>query len=273
LARSTYRRRQRRYYGRSRALEHIEDARRFSRETGGYDQDVKDYFFSLKSNQLRTILDAYERRHGREARNYAAQALPDWRSGKVKMSGMVDERLFNLLPPRMPLSDKYALTEKLWLHFGPSSKKTIRIGLDADVESVIQAVQSHIEEVVLSYKIPLSLEQRFHWLSSGDVNVKQQLLNHLRQMEKSLVVDGARLEVPALLDHVRADASQYTSRAVQVLRVGKHELELVIDRHASGVIVTEPSSFGRTGSALQALQVWWLWWVIGGAILIYLFSR
>ena len=110
--------------GRDRALQHIAEAREFSREVGGADEDVKKYFFSLPSNQLRPILDEYEKKYGRKAREYAEEVgLSGWRSGRVTMSGMVKKRLFNLLPPRMPLLAKYSLVENLWNHYGPRSKK------------------------------------------------------------------------------------------------------------------------------------------------------
>jgi hypothetical protein len=50
----------------------------------------------------------------------------------------------------MPLPAKCRLTENLWRHVGPSSKKTLRIGLDADLELVVDAVRRHIEDVVVN---------------------------------------------------------------------------------------------------------------------------
>ena len=52
------------------------------------------------------------------AREYAANTIPKWRTGRVQMGGMIAERLFNLLPPRMPLAVKYKLVEGLWHHVG-----------------------------------------------------------------------------------------------------------------------------------------------------------
>ena len=105
-------------------------------------------------------------------------------NGKRQMSGTIAERLFNLLPPRMPLAKKYQLVENLWRHIGPKSKKTLRVGLDAGNEQVLDAVRKHIDDVVVYYKIPENLEKRFNWLAAGDAHVKQDLLNHLQQYEK-----------------------------------------------------------------------------------------
>ena len=140
------------------ARQHIEDAKRLTEELGGTDQDVKQYFFALSPKALNSLLDEYERKHGREPRLYAEQTMPKWRSGGVRMSGTVAERLFNLLPPRMPLPEKYKLVETLWKHVGPRSKRIVRLGLDAGIDDVIDAVRKYMNDVVVHYNIPSSLE-------------------------------------------------------------------------------------------------------------------
>ena len=52
-------------------------------------------------------------------------------------------------------------------------------------------------------------------------------------MEKALVVEGARIQLPVLLDHLRGDAGQYTHHVAKVLKIGNHELELLIDKNAA----------------------------------------
>src|ERR1700736_6004601 len=89
-----------RSYGRERALEHIAAGERLSAELGGMDKGVKDYFFNLSPEDLSTLLDDYQSKYGSKAREYAAKTIRNWSSGRVKMSGMVAARLFNLLPPR-----------------------------------------------------------------------------------------------------------------------------------------------------------------------------
>jgi hypothetical protein len=228
------------------------------------DEDVKKYFFALPPLQLEAILKDYGSRYGSSAQLYAADTIDKWRSGAVHMSGTVAERLFKLLPPRMPLAVKYKLTEGLWKHVGPSSKKTIRVGLNATIGEVIQVIRAHIEEVVVQYRIPEQLEKRFGWLSSGDVSVKQDLLNHLRQMEKEFVVSAAQAKMPILMEHLRGDISGYTTRLAQVLTVGKHELELLLDRDASGARLEAWSPPAITATPLSSSRsLAWLWWIMG----------
>ena len=187
------------------------------------------------------------------------------------MSGTVAERLFKLLPPRMPLGEKYKLTESLWAHFGPSSKKRLRIGITADVNMAFVEIDRHIEEVVTAHHIPKELEARFEWLAQGDVNVKQQLLNHLRGLERKLVSDGARLQLPVMIDHLKSNAGALTHRMTQTLKIGKHELELLIDREFDGVALEEwkPPVSIKTATGGNG----WMIWLLIAAVIIFLLNR
>lgn len=278
----------RRYYRRSYRLrdeisheyarQHIEDYHRLVRELGGSVEDVKQYLFSRPPQKLREILDAYEAKHGTQKRNYLKSTIEKWRTGKRRMSGTVAERLFALLPSRMPLAAKYQLIENLWNHVGPKSKKTLHVGLDANIDQVLEAITSHINDVVTHFRMPDELERRFNWLAAGDSHAKQDLLNHLRSMEKALVVEGARIQLPVLLDHLRGDAGQYTHHVAEVLKIGNHELELLIDKNASGVAVVEPyvpfqRTISQAATATGGASFKWLWWAAAAAVALYLFAR
>lgn len=260
------------------ARQHIEDARRLTEELGGTDQDVKQYFFALSPRQLSTILDEYERIYGLQKRLYAQQTIGKWRAGTVQMSGEVAERLFKLLPPRMPLTEKYKLVETLWKHVGPRSKKIVRLGLDAGLDDVLDTVRRHMDDVVVHYTIPSSLEKRFDWLAAGDARVKQTLLNHFQQYEKDLVVEGARLQTPVMLEHLRGNAGANTHRLAQILKIGNHELELAVDRNASGVQLVEPFVERSRATAscppsTEPTSYKWVFWVVGAIIVFYLMSH
>jgi hypothetical protein len=276
MARHRYRRSYHGYsrdIGRERALQHIEDYRRLEAELGGTVEDVKQYLFSLPPYQLRAILDAYGKENGSDAREYAEKTIAKWQTGRVHMSGTVAERLFKLLPPRMPLPAKYQLVENLWQHVGPKSTKTCRVGLDVSVDQVLDVVRSQLDQVVTHYKIPEQLERRFNWLSAGDTHVKQDLLNHLQQYEKQLVAEGVRLQLPVMIEHLRSEAGQHTHRLVQVLKVGNHEVELALDKNASGVAIVEPWTARPTAAFGQAANYKWLWWIVAAIVVLFLIAH
>jgi hypothetical protein len=216
----------------------VERSMLITEELSAADQDVKQYFFSLSPSEIRNILEEYCAQFGADARNYANSTIEKWRVSTVRMSGMVAARLLKLLPPRMPLSEKYRLIENLWNHVGPSSRNTLYVGPDTSIDQVVEIVRSHIDKAVAEYRVPESLEQRFEWLAEGDPQVKRDFLNYLRNHEKLLVEIATRVQLPVMLNHLRGEDGSLMQQLKQVLRIGKrevfrigkHEVELVPDK-------------------------------------------
>lgn len=255
-------------YGYERAREHISQAAQLSKVLGGTDRDVKAYFFALGPDRLRLIFGAYEKTYGKAARDYAEKTLPNWRAGRTQMSGLVAERLFQFLPPWMPLADKYRLTETLWKHYGPSSRKFMLIGLEVPPDEVAAAAQTHLSTVIGEFNVPPALADRFAWLAAGDVQVKQVFLNRLLDAERALAAESIRQQLPVLLNHLAADSRGLTGRIAQTVKVGKHELEIVLNKRYKGLTLVDRMPYASSGSAAGNLGcigllifiavVWWL---------------
>ena len=233
---------------------------------GGIDAGVKAYFFSLADGELDTILTAYGCRYGSSKEEYARQAFPRWRRGTTKMSGLVAKRLFDFLPPTMPLKRKFELAENVWRHFGPRSHYSYVVGPNASVGAVADQVAARLDEVVTHYSIPENVQNRFKWLSAGDVQLQEKLLNHFRQMEKTLAIEKVNLELPVLQRQV-SDHGVVTSRAKSVVQVHKHDVELWVDSNLGDEIHEGKPSFARD---IDAGDFRWIWWVIG-ITLLFLF--
>lgn len=220
------------YRGRNRgleaALEHIEEAKRFTAEMGGTDQDVKRYFLNLSDDQLEAILEEYGRKYGRTKMEYACNAYPYWKNGQRQMSGLVAKRLFSLLPPKMPVQKKYELAENVWKHFGPKSLINIVAGPNANINELAEFIKQKLDDTVEWYYIPDNVKNRFNWLAQGDVAVKESLLNYFREQQKNLSVEKLQQEVPVLQKQVR-EHGNITGKAKTVLQVDKHEINICID--------------------------------------------
>lgn len=259
--RNSYRKRS---AGHQKAIEHIRAAKALSTELGGTDKDVKEYFFNLSQKQLGLILNKYEKMYSKKARDYAQKTLPKWRSGKVHMSGQTAERLFKLLPPIMPIEKKFELVESLWNHVGPSSSKIFYFGSDVSVKELHDRVKTHLETVVINHELPKSFENRFNWLSQGDVNTKQKLLNFFRQKEKELLTDALRTNLPILINYINGKKGNFTTHIAQEIRVGKHEVKVKFNNRVNGVSEKLPPVQYEKSSGN------WLLWAIG-IFLLYLF--
>jgi hypothetical protein len=269
-----YHRRGSRYYsrrdiGRERALQHIEEARLLSLELGGTDVDVKQYFFSLPHNELKLIFDEYGRIYGSDKRDYAEDTFNKWKTGRRKMSGLVAGRLYDLLPPRMPLNKKYELIKTLWESLGPSSNKILIIGPDAHINEIIGIVREYIYETVDNYKIPQNMEKRFKWLSMNDSQLQQQLLNYFLNLEKESAVTGTHKYIPPILQHIRQH-SDITSRINQNIKIGNHKFILVFDPNAKGLTLKDSSYFSYSDNTFDWGKLF-LWLIVIG-FFIWIFS-
>jgi len=249
-----------------RAKQHIREAKELSRELGGTDEDVKRYFFGLSPAELRRILDQYEREHGKAAREYAETTIPQWRSGSRKMSGQNAARLFKLLPRFMPLDRKYALVESLWEKLAPRSEYSIAFGRNADVREVGEVVDQHVKANINGHTIPDALQLRFRWLSHGDPQVMQELLNHflIRDRQQAIATVGA--QVALILQHARDDSAVQAFR--RELKVGGHTVHIFLDPLATDVKLS-PGSPRYQGAPSYS----WIWWlgVIAAIITVLIF--
>ena len=248
------------------AKKHIREARILSDTLGGTDRTVKKYLFGLSGAELNSVLDQYGRRYGEVAKSYALETMPRWRSGKVQMSGMVAERLYSFLPQKMPLKTKYEIAEELWRHVGPSSSKTLRFGPGVALPEIVTNSEDYISKVVVEYKIPAALERRFDWLASEDVSVKQQLLNHLRTLDKKLVVEAVRLQSGLMLKQLHEDHGKRIKHFTHTVTVGKHTLKIIADHDMDGCKFEEYRTIERY--ARSGTDYSWLGWLVAAAIVI-----
>lgn len=239
--------RKKRNIGSTIALQHIEEAKKFSSEMGNIDQDVKDYFFSLKANQLDSILKQYGDEYGESAKSYAKETIQKWKTKKVQMSGMVAERLFKFLPPLMPLSYKFQIIENLWKHVGPSSQKVFYVNPNTSLDEIEKKIKEYCEKIIINYKIPDILEHRFNWLSQGDVLLKQQLLNFFIQQERLIAETTLNTHLPLLIEYQKEQKANYVNNVSHTLKIGKHEIKIVLTLDVENITELSPikHSFGE----------------------------
>lgn len=249
-------------YGYERAREHIREAREFSAELGGLDRDVKDYFFSLPRDELERVFVAYGRAFGADKEEYARMTFPRWKSGAVKMSGLVAKRLFSFLPPRMPIAKKYELAANVWHHFGPSSVHHLRIGGQTPNDNVVAEVLRILDENVTAYSVPENVRNRFGWLAGNDVELQEKLLNHFRAEEKNLANQKLSLELPVLKKQFNENPNT-THRIVSTLKINKHQLHVYLDPN-----LTDGIEFGAPRIVYQSAGPNWFMIIVGIVILL-----
>ena len=228
-------------YGRQRAEQHVREAEQLSRELGGTDQDVKDYFFALAPVELNRVFTLYGQKYGSLKKEYAEETYKKWKSGKRRMSGLVASRLYNLLPPLMPLDKKYGLVERLWAEYCPRSSRTLNVGADVSIEDIMSYVTDYLKKTVKEYRVPDPLERRFKWLAQNDVQVRQQLLNHFLQRDLNQALEHARIQIPILQEHLSPGGTIAVSIR-KTIKLGKHTLALDLNSKYSGISAAKPTT-------------------------------
>lgn len=208
------------------AKKHIDEAQQLSIQLGGTDKDVKAWFFNLPPHKLEDVFERYSSAYGKVAGDYARSTFGDWKSGRRQMSGVVASRLFNLLPPIMPLETKFKLVESLWSHVCPSKKRLIVAGASTPIEEIIDTVMTEVRTLATNWEIPEAMQNRFRWLAQQDSVTYQKLLQHIKEMEKKLGESILKDQIPILKNKFDTDLSETTSRISYVINVGKQSVEL-----------------------------------------------
>lgn len=253
------------YSGVDYARGHLAQAIAFSREIGGNDKDVKEYFFSLPADELDIILTDYGKKFGEQPENYARRTFHAWKTGARGMSGLVAKRLFELLPHHMPLSQKYKLAENVWHHFGPMSSHYYTIGPAADIDTLANIVAEKLDATVTAYTIPEHIKNRFLWLAAGDVNITEHLLNHFRQAQKKLAIQKLWLEISVLQQQVQNHPDK-TEIARSEIRVHKHTISISVNKKFADKIKETPSRYASSQANFGCI----LWFIFGVFFLFFL---
>ena len=236
--------RKKRYYrqkniGLERALKHIEEANILSEELGGTDKDVKEYFFSLPENKLKKLFRDYGKKYGEDVKDYAIETFPQWRSGKRKMSGLVASRLYSMLPPMMPIDTKYSMVKVLWDKYGPSTNKILMAGDGSTASQIHSHASKYLLKTITDWEVSPNLKKRFNWLSSGDVQIQEKLLNHFKDLEKKQIINGLKKKMPVLLEFTKSN-QDITGSLTETINIGNHKLKIKFDLEAQGIEFIDP---------------------------------
>ena len=223
-----------------RARRHIEAAERLRRELGGAEAQTRRTFLDLDYERLDALLEAYRLTYGESAYEYAIETFPRWRSGRRKMSGMVAERIFNLLPQFVTRPERHEIAGKLWKHLAPGSDMCLVLSTKSRPEDMRDALDRYARQHVRDYTFPETLHRRFTWIANQDVQLAQQLLNHFQQMEYRVAVDAVNQRVPVIARILTEMDGNLVGTATEEIRVGKHRLQIMIRGDAREEVRLEP---------------------------------
>ena len=182
----------------------------------GLDVEVQDIFLNMDGFQLTRLLTEYKRQHGGSAASYARRTFPKWKSGSVQMSGMVRERLLNLVPLFMSEAGRFDLIRKMRSNYIKPTSIRLEVPADSWEDEVIPAVNSVVEQSQYD-NLPAEVVARARWLAAGDNQA-------LREAIARLEAEEARIKVAQL--HVEFDRIRRLLSEAENAKSVSHTIEL-----------------------------------------------
>jgi hypothetical protein len=193
--------------GHEAAIQHVQDYRDLERKLGPIVQDVKEAFLNLGNSDFNRLLAKYGDLHGQKAKDYAQRTYTQWRSGKVKISGMVAERLLKLLPPYLKFEHRYTMVEKLCNHHAKKVYRSVKINLkkpEAGLDELNRSIKEVLEVSAESKKyLPEHVLNTINWLNDDDMVISRQMLAEIdiKRNKKSLQL--AEKEIKNIMEKVK----------------------------------------------------------------------
>lgn len=206
---SRYRRYHRRSYRTSRASQHISERQSLSWSLGGIDKDVEQIFLNLSHLKLESVFLRYGKEHGASALSYARTAYPKWQSGSTKMSGMVAERLLNLVPLVLDASTRFDLVKKLRATYLVKQRRQVTCEPN-DWRTKVAPIVAELLTASHTFQLPQHAIERVRWLADGDATAAQRLLAAAEQEEAAVRLQFLEAEfkrIDFLLQNIQASKS------------------------------------------------------------------
>jgi hypothetical protein len=152
--------------------------------SGGIDSDIKRIFLALPSLKLETLLGKYRLEHGASAESYARKAYPKWQSGSVQMSGMVAERLLNLVPLVIDSGTKFELVRKIRAAYNKKDNRRIHC-LPENWRAEVTPIINEVVAKSSAFQLPAHVVSRIGWLADGDTAAAHKILTAIEEEEAS----------------------------------------------------------------------------------------
>jgi len=158
-------------------------------------------FFNLGEQIVGQMMTEYRRAYGERKAEYLRKAYSQWRMGKRAVSQVVRERLLDLLPPFLPLDQKYQIIKAIYKSSLTITTLDFLLRSEKDIEVVREAVRQHVSRpdatVVQSIVYEIA-----SWLSDQDAQICLAMIDRLKQEEERLLSQQALSQIQMLTDFV-----------------------------------------------------------------------
>jgi hypothetical protein len=200
------------------------------------------------------LLRDYGSIHGDSAEKYARATLPNWISGKTKLSGQTMERLVELVPPYLSPEQRFSLLLLVVKNHKKSEiQKTIKINVKEPYlgfQELQDALKSMSHDDVLAH-LPENVMGAAKWLYDDDITSARAMLAEAERRENDLIRSSAEREI-ALLQ--RTISSGQVRAASYVVSMPSGKLSVVAYSPSKCYVATV--CFGGNSPEVFVLRKW-----------------
>jgi hypothetical protein len=183
---------------------------------GGIDEDIKKIFLSLPDDKLSLVFSLYGEHYGGGALSYAQSTYYGWKSGRVRMSGKISERLLNLVPPALDPEQRFELIKKVRFAHLQKERKQITCQ-PAEWRQKITPIIAQFLAASQNVKLPQYVLDCVSWLTEGNVHSAQQLLAAAEQEEVAVRIKFLEAEFKRI---------DFLLKNIESTKVVSHTIEL-----------------------------------------------
>ena len=242
----------------SEALRHIQEAEEFNIRTYGADRIIKNYFFNMSPELREKVFREYGRIYGPERLDYARDTYEKWKTGQVKMSGMVAKRIFDLMPRYLTPEQRMSVVEYIWRKLRRHDSVYFRFSPVVTASDLQRKLQGYLEEHVKTREVPEDLKKEFSWLSSEDTAVYEKLLNRFLDLDRQRILTTVRLTMQKVQQFLRnPDNAVYLQKFEQTVKTDGLEIHLLFDPGVEGVSITSHDPRFRRSSTAEDNYMGW----------------
>lgn len=170
--------------------------------------DIQDFFFSLPSHSLQSMLMNYKSSYGEGAYSYAIATYPYWKSGSRSMSDQTLLRLVETLPRFLTEQQRLHLLEKLFIDYqkrNHANPKCISITTDWNEYNIKLSNLSNDINTIYSVFAPTDFEQDIielaSWLTNDDMKVAKNILATIAIKNYNLLIRSANDDIRRFRTH------------------------------------------------------------------------
>jgi hypothetical protein len=141
------------------------------------------------------------------------------------MSGIVSERLVQLLPRVLAFEDKYELIQKLWQKYQRKARLRVEVDPTKDPDAAVASVVSAAVALDQS-EIPAAVLSRLDWLTNKEGQAARVLLAQVAKWKGQVLAEALADQVRAVLEIVRTTPNRTT--AIHVAELPFATVDVVI---------------------------------------------